>query len=87
MRRDESKLPKWAQRTIDDLRREISSLQALKDMHAILSDPDRDWFPVRNVVADNEEVNTLWLLYPNEPHALCVLGKNDVLFVGMAVDG
>lgn len=85
MAHDESNLPKWAQDRIEGLRAEIKSLQALKELHSILSDRDREWFPIRNIVASNETVNTLWLLYPNKPHALCSLGKNDVLFVGRAV--
>jgi len=82
---DEKKLPKWAQRVISDLRHEIKALQAIKEINAITSDIDRDWFPIRNVVADDEDINTLWLLYPNKPHALCSLAKDDVLFVGRAL--
>ena len=83
---DEKKLPKWAQLRIEHLRREVEALQAIKDINIITSDKNRDWFPIRNIVADNEDVNTLWLLYPNKPHALCALAKDDVLFVGRAND-
>ena len=85
---DETKLPKWAQRKLNELRHEIKSLKALKDVYAILSDTKRDWFAVHGPKFNNNnnEPLTLWVLYPNKPHAVCSLSANDVLFVGRALE-
>ena len=81
MKHDETKLPKWAQIQIANLRREIESI---KKIHAILSDQDRDWFQIRDVVPEEEQSVTLWILRPNTPTAICSLGKEDMVFIGRA---
>ena len=84
MSHDEAKLPKWAQNRLTDLRHEIQALQSLKQIHAILCDRDRDWFTIRNIVADGMDHNNLWVLHANNPQPVCSLGRGDVLFVGRA---
>ena len=83
---DENKLPKWAKQRLEDLRHEIIALQSLKKLHALLSDKDRDWFVIKGPEPNTGEDHiNLWVLYPNKPHSICVLGKDDMLFVGRAL--
>lgn len=78
-------LPKWAQWHINNLETEIKHLQNLKQLHAVLSEPDRDWFTLPNPIGGcHEECMNLWLLNKDHPFSVCALGKGDMLFVGRA---
>jgi hypothetical protein len=78
-------LPKWAQWHINNLETEIRHLQALKQMHAVLSEPDRDWFTLPNSIGGcDKETMHLWILTSDHPFPVCSLYKNDMLFVGRA---
>ena len=84
---DERKLPIWARKRIKDLEFKIERLQSLKNIHAILSDVDRDWFPISGPTLEGDDYITLWILNPNKPHPVCSLGHGDMLFVGRALAG
>jgi len=81
MKHDIKKLPKWAQDLIRDMTLEIDGLKALRKIHSILSAPHRDWFTIKALTRDLK----LWMLDKDAPHCVCVLSKDDMLFVGRAV--
>jgi len=74
-----AKLPKWAQRHIEDLNREIERRDGLVKAHALLCKEQREWFIISNRI---NEVERLWLLDKDAPHAICSLGPGDILLVG-----
>lgn len=60
-------------------------LQSLKQLHAVLSEPERDWFTLPDPIGGcHEETLNLWILDKNRPFSICSLGKGDILFVGRA---
>lgn len=75
---DESKLPKWAQRKLDELRMEISRLQVLGEAHAVLM--DREWF----TLFDAQDRFTLYRFVKDAPVSLCAIGVGDVALIGRA---
>jgi hypothetical protein len=76
-------LPKWAQDKILILEFEIQRRESLKQLHAVLADPDRDWFTLPDPVGGcHEEHLNLWILDKDHPFSICSLGKGDMLFVG-----
>lgn len=76
-------LPKWAQDHIQDLKSEIDRLQAIKDLYAILSDRDRDWFPINGPEKySNRKVIKLWVFNRDDPFLVATLYPGDRLFVG-----
>ena len=78
-------LPKWAQYYINHLQCEIQRRESLKQLHAVLSDTDRDWFTLPDPVGGcHEEHLNLWILDKDHPFSVCSLGKGDMLFVGRA---
>ena len=80
---DETKLPKWAQTEISSLRDQIDELQTLKKLHGVLSNKNRDWYTIAGPNPNvGEDHIRLWVLYPDQPHAVCSLGKDDLLFIG-----
>jgi hypothetical protein len=82
---DETKLPKWAQKRLEDLRFEVDGLQGLKKLHGLLADKDRDWYTVPGPAPDaGKESITLHVFYPNHAHPVCTLGVDDILYVGRA---
>lgn len=81
---DIKKLPKWAQEHIGRLENKIRDLQALEQMHAILSDKSRNWFAIPPAKIDGWEHTNLYILKDNAAVSVCSLGKGDLLFVGRA---
>lgn len=77
--RREAKLPKWVQGLLQELRREIRELQALREASAVLH--DREWFTIGN---PSERVRHLWYLHEDGAHAACTIGPGDVLLIGRA---
>lgn len=81
-------LPKWAQEHIEELKAEIRRREALKEVHAILSDKDRDWFTIRNDGSvgglEGKDFFRLWIIQNDDPRPICSLGKGDLLFVARA---
>ena len=78
-------LPKWAQAYINVLLSEINHLQALKKLHSLLADKDRDWFTLPGPVNGcNQDHLSLWVLHTDDPMPVCTLYKGDMLFVGRA---
>lgn len=84
---DETKLPKWAQKQLADLRYELDSLngryermgQAEEVLH------NRDWFTIPGPRKEAEiESYSLFRLYTNGAHPVCSIRKGDVLLVGRA---
>jgi len=82
---NEDKLPKWAQHRLNKLRATINELESYRELHAILSDQDRDWFTITDPFKGcTDECLRLWLLFNDKPHPVCSLYKGDHLFVGRA---
>lgn len=82
---DVSLLPKWAQRKIKDLEFEVQSREALKNLHGLLSDKDRDWFTLPNPAGGCDiDTLSLWILSSENPFRVCTLFKDDLLFIGRA---
>lgn len=83
---DMSSLPKWAQKKIADLSRDLENtkldLDATRQAHAVLS--ERKWFVIPNKI-DNDGMK-LWLLDKDHPFPVCSLCVGDVLLVGRAKD-
>lgn len=77
---DETKLPKWAQSVIRDLRREIERRDALKQAYHLLS-RDGGWFTIHGHDVGGEPW-TLYTLSNRGAHAVCSIGAGDVLLVG-----
>ena len=73
------KLPKWAQKCIDDLIFEVNRRDGLVVAHGLLCDEKRDWFTIPN---KSEGTMHLWLLNKDRPHSICSLDEGDVLLVG-----
>lgn len=71
---DESKLPKWAQAELSDLR---GKLERMERAHAVLH--GRDWYAIG---AHSPEEFTLFRLTANHASAVCTVGKGAVLLVG-----
>lgn len=86
MKRDITKLPKWAQELIRDQRTDIEMLQSLKKAHAVLD--GREWFTINGPSKMCPESLSpdgwyyLFYLYPSGAHPACSIGPNDVLLVG-----
>lgn len=70
---DESKLPKWAQAELADLR---AKLERMENAHALLH--GRDWYALG---ANSPESYTLFRLTENHALAVCTVGTGDVLLV------
>ena len=79
---DESKLPKWAQKRLNDLRQEVASLENLKTIHAILSDKDPNWSSLTGLCNEGQNYRNLWVIDCDHPRPVCTVGKNDVVFIG-----
>lgn len=79
---NESKLPKWAQKRLNDLRLEIQRLQALERAHCVLH--NRRWFVLNDSKAGQQPHTKLFVLYENGAHPVCSIGKGDVLLIGRA---
>jgi len=82
---DETKLPKWAQKRLADLRLRIQRLERLREAHAVLK--DREWFVINGPVDPGEfpnDIIRLFVLSQNSAHAVCSLGQGDTLLVGRA---
>jgi len=78
---DESTLPKWAQQTFAELRREIDRLRGVEKSHPVLI--GREWFTISGPpFATPDEVRNLWALDRERPFAICSLSHGDVLIVG-----
>lgn len=82
---DESKLPKWTQKRLNDLRAEIRRLQALEEAHMVLQ--ERRWFTLRDSTLKERSSTKLFVLYENGAHCVCSIGKGDVLLIGRAKEG
>lgn len=76
---DEKKLPKWAQKRLDDLRYQIKMLQSLKKAHNVLN--DKEWF---TIPWKEKEPMNLYILFKNQPLTVCSLSPGDTLLVGRA---
>jgi len=78
-------LPIWAQERISQLRRDIESLEGLRQLHGFLVDDERDWFVLPDPVNGcNDDKLSLWLLNADKPFPVCTLYKGDKLFIGRA---
>lgn len=78
---DESKLPKWAQKRLEELRFELDRLKAVEAAHAVTA--GREWFTIPGPQSfGGKDVYHLWWLYPDHPHPACSLSHGDVLMVG-----
>lgn len=74
MTHDDSKLPKWAQAELANLREKLDRTERA---HAVLS--GRDWYTIG---AHSPEEFTLFRLAENHASAVCTVGKGAVLLVG-----
>ncbi len=82
---DETLLPIWAQKQLNDLRNTIQGLESYRKLHAVLSDKDRDWFTLPDPFKGcHKEVMHLWFLTEDKPQPICTLFKGDMLFIGRA---
>lgn len=77
MTHDESKLPKWAQDKLAELRREIKRLSTVEQAHAVLR--DRDWYTIG---VNCPRRFTLFRLDEDRASAVCTVGEGAVLMVG-----
>jgi hypothetical protein len=85
LKHDVSKLPKWAQDKINGLERYIQETEAIRQMHDILIDKERDWFNLTGSLNGcTEESLSLWILDNNQPFRVCTLYREDLLFIGRA---
>jgi hypothetical protein len=76
-------LPQWAQDYIKDLKYEIDRLQAIKEMHAILTEKNRTWFTLPGPENHSDrEVIKLWVFNRDDPLQVAVLFPGDKLFIG-----
>lgn len=91
MDHDETKLPKWAQSLIADLRREIdmskSEVNRYRQAHAVLD--RKGWFticgpPARAIVPSAPEHYHLFYMSCDGAHPACSLGVGDIVLVGRA---
>lgn len=78
-------LQKWAQALISYLHEIIElrdeEIARLKAAHAVLT--DREWFTISGPsFEDHENFRNLFLLNRNGAHAVCTLGRGDVLLIG-----
>lgn len=79
---EESRLPKWAQKRLIELREE---LQRLRAAHQLLS--EHRWFTIHGPrFTDDEDFRRLFILDKDAAVSLCSLGKGDVLMVGRCKD-
>ena len=65
---NESTLPKWAQKRLNDLRYEIERRESLKKLHGLLVEPNREWFTIPGPKVAERYV-TLFSLHENNAHA------------------
>lgn len=88
MSHDESKLPKWAQERLADVRQTAADLreelETIRLMNAVLQNPDRHWFtlPGPSEQTKDPEPLVLFFLERNQATPVCSLYKGDLLFVG-----
>jgi hypothetical protein len=85
MEHDLTKLPKWAQLLIEtkDVEKNLLKMEneGLNKAHEILM--NREWFTISGpAFKDGEEFRYLWYLSHEHPHAVCSLGRGDVLVIG-----
>ena len=86
---DESKLPKWAQKRIADLKGDIDSLRSellrTKAAHSILFERT-GWFtingPSPSCVKEGTDMYNLFYLSNEGSHAVCSLREGDIVLVG-----
>ncbi len=83
---EETKLPKWAQQRLERERAKVAALEqqleTLQNMNAVMVER-RDWFTITGPsFNDDEDYRSLFTLYRNGAHAVCSLGRGDVLFIG-----
>lgn len=76
------KLPKWAQRYIQQLELEIGRRDGLVTAHSLLCDEKREWFTITG--PKREENMKLWLLKHDKPLPVCSIGPEDVILVARA---
>ena len=83
MKHDERRLPQWAQKTLFELRGEITKLRReitrIKSAGAPFS--DYEWFTIPGPDFDECEHRELFILNVNRAHPVCSLGKGDKLLV------
>jgi hypothetical protein len=89
MRKDLTKLPKWAQRIIRDLKREAieanTKLNRIESAHTVLM--GREWLTVNHDQAfENTWTKSMRLYTFHLDHAqpVCSIGKGDILLIGRA---
>lgn len=82
---DETRLPKWAQERMTELRREVNRRDGLQKLHAVLCEPEREWFTIPGPPFNSDEKHrNLFVLSRNSADPICDLGPGDLLFVGRA---
>lgn len=83
MKKEISKLPKWAQAILKSKDYEIDritrDIETMKSMNAIFSDEDRDWFTLPN---KSDKTYLLYRLYRDNFSCVCDIGKDDMMFIG-----
>lgn len=85
---DETKLPKWAQERMAELRREVARCDGLQKLHHVMCEPERDWYTFPGPPFDSgEEYRKLFLLNRDSAVFVGGLGPGDSLFVGRAKKG
>ena len=82
---DVKKLPKWAQKLLEEKDTTIRRLEEEKERveraHALLM--DLEWFTIPGPVGENDpEYLSLYVLRTNSAHPVCTLGKHDRLLIG-----
>jgi hypothetical protein len=76
-------LPQWAQDYIQDLKHGIDQLQAIKEMHVILTEKNRSWFVLPGPETHSDrEVIKLWIFNRDDPLQVAALFPGDKLFIG-----
>jgi len=80
---DKEKLPKWAQKEIEELENKIARLDDLKIAHAVLME-GRDWFTLHfhESTFASRDYRILFFLDPDGANSLCNIGKNDIVLIG-----
>jgi sugar phosphate isomerase/epimerase len=89
MSKDISKLPKWAQRVIKELRQEAiranTKLNEIEKAHSVLL--EKEWMTVNHDQAfENTWAKSMRLFTLHLDHAqpVCSIGRGDILLIGRA---
>jgi hypothetical protein len=84
----EKKLPKWAQKKLDEMRHRIEDLERMREANSVLS--NREWFTIQGPGLNDADKpwdeRKLFFLHENGAQPVCSLYYKDILLVGRNLD-